>query len=97
MSEAGSAPGGRAKTWIWATVALLAVLHYDFWWWEDDTAVFGFMPIGLFFHALVSVAAALTWAAMTRFAWPDWIEDWASGALDDVVAEHDRAAEGERR
>ena len=62
----------------WVLVAVLGVVHYDFWWWEDRTLVFGFMPIGLFFHALISIAAGLTWALVVKHAWPDWVEDWAS-------------------
>ena len=30
----------------WALVALLAVLHYDFWNWGDRSVVFGFLPVG---------------------------------------------------
>ncbi len=33
-------------------LVLLAVLHQDFWWWDDGhTLVFGFMPVGLAYHA----------------------------------------------
>jgi len=55
---------------VWGLVLLLLVLHQDNWFWEDDTMVFGFMPIGLFFHACISLAAAATWYLGTRFAWP---------------------------
>ena len=27
-------------------VAVLFVLHYDFWFWSDGTLLFGFVPIG---------------------------------------------------
>lgn len=55
---------------VWALVLLLLVLHQDNWFWEDDTLVFGFMPIALFYHACISIAASVTWFLATRFAWP---------------------------
>lgn len=55
----------------------LFVLHQDFWFWEDTTLVFGFMPIGLAYHAGFSIAAALLWAAAVKWAWPCDLEAWA--------------------
>ncbi len=63
----------------WGLVVLLAIVHYDFWYWGDETAVFGFIPIGLFFHALISLAAGCVWAMVVAWAWPSWIEAWAAG------------------
>ncbi len=60
-----------------AVLALYAV-HQDFWF--RDVArplVFGFLPIGLFYHALLSVACAVTRALAVKFAWPHHIEEWA--------------------
>ncbi len=54
---------------------LLLVLHQDNWFWEDDTLVFGFIPIGLFYHACISVAASVTWFLATKFAWPRGLSD----------------------
>ena len=55
---------------IAALVVLLLILHQDNWFWTDDTLVFGFMPIGLFWHACISIGASLTWALATVIAWP---------------------------
>ncbi len=63
---------------IWLLVALLFILHQDFWLWSDRTLVFGFMPVGLLYHAGFSVAAALVWLLAVKFAWPKTIEDWAT-------------------
>ncbi|QDT37446.1 DUF3311 domain-containing protein [Stratiformator vulcanicus] len=61
---------------VWGLVVLLIVLHQDVWYWDDATLVFGFIPIGLFYHACISVAAAFTWFLATKFAWPqDLIEE----------------------
>jgi hypothetical protein len=64
---------------IAALVLLLLILHQDNWFWTDDTLVFGFMPIGLFWHACISIAATLTWALATVIAWPVHEEDLTSG------------------
>ena len=56
-------------------VAALYVLHQDTWFW--DTArplVFGFLPIGLFYHAAYSVAVAVLMVLLIRFAWPAGLE-----------------------
>ena len=37
-------------------VALL-ILHHDWWFWTDGRLVFGFLPIGLAYHMLISIAA----------------------------------------
>lgn len=58
------------KKIVWGLVLLLAILHQDLWFWEDPTLVGGIMPIGLFFHACLSVAAGFIWYLATIFAWP---------------------------
>jgi hypothetical protein len=55
----------------------LFFLHQDFWNWTDRTLLFGFMPVGLAYHALYSIAAALLWAYAIRIAWPKDLEAWA--------------------
>ena len=59
------------KIVIWLLVLLLLVIHQDFWNWNSSTMVFGFLPIGLFYHACISVAAGVVWFLVTRFCWPD--------------------------
>jgi hypothetical protein len=71
-----------AGKFAWALVALLAIVHYDFWNWDNRSLVFGFMPTGLFFQALISVGAAIAWALVTKFAWPAHIEEWADQPAD---------------
>ena len=62
---------------VWGLVVLLAILHQDVWLWENRTLVFGFLPIGLAYHAGFSIAAACVWALALKFAWPDELEAWA--------------------
>ena len=58
------------KLAVWITIAVLLVLHQDNWNWNSDYMVFGFMPIGLFYHACISMAAGITWYLATIFCWP---------------------------
>ena len=67
------------KRFVWGLVVILAILHYDFWYWDDRTLVAGFMPVGLWFQALISVAAGCAWALVVKYAWPKHIEEWADG------------------
>ncbi|QDU55474.1 DUF3311 domain-containing protein [Aeoliella mucimassa] len=62
------------KLAVWIIIAALLVLHQDNWNWNSDTMVFGFMPIGLFYHACISLAAAATWFLATLFCWPAELE-----------------------
>lgn len=55
---------------VWALVVLLIILHQDNWFWEDDTLILGFMPIGLAYHAAISIAASITWLMAVKFCWP---------------------------
>lgn len=61
---------------------ILAILHQDFWWWDDTTLVFGFLPIGLAYHALYSVMAAGLWFLFVRYSWPHDLEAYAESGND---------------
>ena len=67
---------------IAALVLLLLILHQDNWFWTDATLVFGFIPIALFWHACISMAAVATWFLATRIAWPlsDYVDEQGGGA-----------------
>ncbi len=66
-----TARSSRPGPWIIAAlVLLLLILHQDNWFWTDDRLVFGIIPIGLFWHACISVAASITWFLSTQIAWP---------------------------
>ncbi len=59
---------------VWVLIALLIVIHQDNWFWGNDKLLLGFMPIGLFYHVCISIAASATWFIAARFAWPDDVE-----------------------
>jgi uncharacterized protein DUF3311 len=55
-------------------VAALYILHQDIWFWRSSHLVFGFIPVGLFYHGLFSVAASLLMWLLVTFAWPSHLE-----------------------
>jgi hypothetical protein len=56
-------------------VVALYLLHQDFWNWRTaHPLVFGFVPIGLFYHACFSVAASLLMWLLVSYAWPKQLE-----------------------
>ena len=53
----------------------LFVLHQDFWFWDRARPlVFGFLPIGLFYHAVYSLVVVLLMIVLVRYAWPSALE-----------------------
>ena len=70
MTSTNNKPIGTGPLVIAALVLLLLILRQDNWFWTDGTLVFGFMPIGLAWHAGISIAASATWFLATRIAWP---------------------------
>ena len=83
----GIAPKDNAagKKLIFVLAIAMAVLHQDFWLWDDATLVFGFMPAGLAYHATYSIVAALLWALAIKIAWPHELEAMAEGDADAVI------------
>jgi uncharacterized protein DUF3311 len=66
------------RTLLVLAVAALYVLHQDLWFWRTARPlVFGFMPIGLFYHACFSVAASLLMWLLVTHAWPAHLEEEA--------------------
>jgi hypothetical protein len=61
-------------------VIALYVLHQDFWNWRKiHPMAFGFVPIGLFYHACFVVACALVMWMLVTFAWPAHLEAEVEG------------------
>ena len=62
---------------LWLTVMIVAVylLHQDCWNWRAaKPLVFGFLPVGLAYHAGYSILAAIMMAVLVKFAWPKHLE-----------------------
>lgn len=71
----------------------VVVLRHDFWNFRTPhPLLFGFLPVGLWWQAMVSILAACMLWLMVRLAWPQHLED------DALNAEHRRqAAEASRQ
>jgi uncharacterized protein DUF3311 len=79
LRYAGQTSGARRLILAIAVLVLYA-LHQDVWFWrEARPLLFGFLPVGLTYHAAYCVAAALLMAALVRFAWPERLEAEAEG------------------
>lgn len=63
------------KYLVWSLVALLVILHQDYWQWDNAALDFGFLPRALTYHACISMAAAVVWVLATKFCWPERLED----------------------
>jgi hypothetical protein len=56
-------------------VLAIYVLHQDNWnWKQSEPLVFGFLPIGLAYHAGYTILASVTMAILVKFAWPKHLE-----------------------
>ena len=53
-----------------AALLLVFVLHNDFWQWDDATPLWG-LPVGLTYHIVYCLVAALLMWLLVRFAWPE--------------------------
>lgn len=76
----------RARRLMWIMFAALVILHHDWWFWTDGRLLFGFLPIGLGYQILISIAAAMLWGWAAIYAWPPELE--MSSAETAVTSEH---------
>ncbi len=57
-------------------VVVVYLLHQDFWnWRKTEPLVFGFLPVGLAYHAGFSILASILMAVLVKFAWPKHLEN----------------------
>ena len=65
-------------------IAALYLLHQDVWFWRQARPLlFGFLPVGLAYHAAYCVAVSLLMWVLTRIAWPAHLETAASDTARD--------------
>ncbi len=66
------------STWLlWLAAGAMLVIHQDFWFWDNDFLMFGFLPVGLAYQAAYSVSAACLWAWAIKYVWPAHVEAMA--------------------
>jgi hypothetical protein len=59
----------------WIMTLVLLVLHQDWWLWDNQTMLFGFVPVGLGWHIGISISASAMWAWIVWCRWPADLED----------------------
>lgn len=65
----------KRLTLVGLVIALYA-LHQDVWLWRAARPlVFGFLPVGLFYHVCYTLAVALVMWLLVRLAWPAHLEE----------------------
>ena len=63
------------KWFVYLLAVVVIILHQDFWNFDKaQPLVFGFLPIGLAYHAGFSIACAVLMFLMVKFAWPTHLE-----------------------
>ncbi len=58
---------------LYTALALLFVLHQDFWLWNDAGMLLG-LPVGLTYHVVYCLVVAALMALLVRFAWPTHLD-----------------------
>jgi hypothetical protein len=63
-------------------VAVLYALHQDLWFWRQARPlVFGFLPVGFFYHLAYTVAASAVLWVLVHWHWPTHLD--AEGRRDE--------------
>ena len=71
------------KLFLSLMVLAVFLLHQDCWNWKKaEPFVFGFLPVGLAYHAGYAVLAAIMMALLVKFAWSSGL-DRIESKLDD--------------
>ncbi|HXV77247.1 MAG TPA: DUF3311 domain-containing protein [Candidatus Polarisedimenticolaceae bacterium] len=71
-----------ARVGVYLALIVLFALHNDLWLWDDPRFVLR-LPVGLTYHVLYCVAAAVLMATVLRVTWPTPVVDRDGGARDD--------------
>lgn len=66
------------KKLLIGVAAAMILLHQDIWLWDNTNLIFGFMPVGLVYHACFSMAVAVLAVFAIKFAWPNDLVAWAT-------------------
>jgi hypothetical protein len=71
------------KRAVYLLLVVLVILHQDFWLWDNAALVFGFLPAGLAYHSVYSLATAGVLYLALKYAWPADVEAFAEGCPED--------------
>jgi hypothetical protein len=59
---------------VYLLAVVVLVLHQDYWNFDKATLIWGWLPIGLAYHAGYSIACAVLMALLVCTAWPKHLE-----------------------
>ena len=74
----------RKKVVLSLLVLAVFLLHQDFWNWRKSDLVFGFLPIGLAYHAAYAILSAVMMWVLVRFAWPRELDEMEVRPAEDL-------------
>jgi Protein of unknown function (DUF3311) len=70
------ASAGTKRMLLLLGISAVYLMHQDFWnWMRVEPLLFGFLPIGLWYHAAYSLLASAWMWLLVKFAWPKSLED----------------------
>ncbi|MBL8207134.1 MAG: hypothetical protein JNM09_23070 [Blastocatellia bacterium] len=73
--------------WLALLVIVLYALHQDIWFWRTaQPVIFGFLPIGLFYHVCYTLAVCLVMWLLVKLAWPSQLESIEPSATEEDTA-----------
>jgi hypothetical protein len=56
-------------------IAIFLVAHQDIWFWRSARPLlFGFLPVGLAYHAFYTLAVSALMLLLGRWAWPAYLD-----------------------
>lgn len=56
-------------------VLLLLILHQDYWQWDRNEILFGFLPYTMAYNIGISLATGLLWIVVCTLLWPKHLEE----------------------
>ena len=75
------------KSLLALLILAVFLLHQDCWnWTKTEPLVFGFLPVGLAYHAGYAILAAVMMALLVKFAWPAELDQFESRLEDESKA-----------
>lgn len=79
--------------WLLTLLVLAVVLlHQDTWFWNSRALVFGFLPIGLAYHAAYTLLCSMVLWTLILYVWPDQLEQDAEAEASAPASLPDGAA-----
>jgi len=63
----------KTKIWPLGALAVLLILFFNFWMWDNDTLVLG-LPINLLYHIGLCVFTAFVMWGIVRWSWPHHLD-----------------------